>query len=76
MSTNRLLRRCGFPVWKHLADSPLTMDERISLIGEIFSDQDEIDALKALSGTDAQSVIDMIDEVLVHRRVRMIGPLT
>ena len=76
ISTDRLFRCSGFPVWKHLADSPLTTDERVSLIVDIFSDQDEVDALKALSGTDAQSVIDVIDEVLAHFHVSMIGPLT
>ena len=64
------------PVWKHLTDSPLTTDERVSLIAELFSDQGEIDALKALDGSDAQSVIDVIDKVLVHFHVRMTGPLT
>ena len=76
MFTDRLLRCSGFPVWKHLADSPLMIDKRVSLIADIFSDQDEIDALKALNGSDAQSVIDVIDEVLVHFHVRMTGPLT
>jgi hypothetical protein len=56
MSTDRFLRCSGFPVWKHLIDRPLTTDERISLITDLFSDQDEIKALKALSGSDAQSV--------------------
>ena len=63
-------------MWKYLTDSPLTTDERVSLIADIFSNQDEIDALKSLSESDAQSVIDVIDEVLVHLRVRMIGLLT
>ena len=76
MSTDRLLRRSGFPVWKHLADSPLTTDERASLIADIFSDQDEIDALKTLTGSDAQSVIDVIDEALFHFHGRMTGSLT
>ena len=76
MSTDRFLRRSDFPVWKHLTDSPLTTDERVSLIADLFSDQGEIDALKALNGSDAQSVIDVIDKVLVHFHVRMTGPLT
>ena len=63
-------------MWKYLADSPLTTDKRVSLIADIFSDQDEVDAFKTLSGTDAQSVIDVIDGVLVHLRVRMTGLLT
>ena len=64
------------PVWKHLTDNPLITDERVSLIAELFSDQGEIDTLKALNESDAQSVIDVIDKVLVHFHVRMTGPLT
>ena len=59
-----------------MTDGPLTTDERISLIADIFSDRDVIDTHKALSGSDAQSVVDVIDEVLFHSRVRMTGSLT
>ena len=76
MSADRLLRCSDIPVWKYLIDSPLTTGERVSLIADLFSDREEMDALKTLSGSNAQSVIDVIDEVLVHSRVRMIGPLT
>ena len=64
MSADQLLRYSDIPVWKHLTDSPLTTDERVSLIADIFSDRDEIDTLKDLSGSEAQSVIDVMDEVL------------
>jgi hypothetical protein len=47
-----------------LIDHPLTTAERISLITDIFSDSDEVEAVKCLSGDDAQSFVDMIDEVL------------
>ena len=76
MSADRLFRRSDFPVWKHLADGPLTADERVSLIADLLSDEDEINTLKALSGSDTQSVIDVIDEVFVHFHVRITGPLT
>ena len=76
ISANQLLRYSDIPVWKYLTDSPLTTDERVSLIVDLFSDRDEIEVLKALSWSDAQSVIDVIDEVLVHSHVRMTGPLT
>ena len=76
MSADRFLRYNDIPVWRYLIDSPLTTDERVSLIADLFSDRDEIDALKALSGSDAQSVIDVIDEVHVHSHVRITGPLT
>ena len=76
MSANWLLRYSDIPVWKHLIDRPLTVDGRVSLIADLFSDRSEIDALKALSGSDAQSVIDVIYEVLFHSHVGMIGLLT
>ena len=76
MSTDRLLRRSEFPMWKYLTERPLTRDERVSLITDLFSDQGEISALKVLNGSDAQSVIDVLDEVLAHCHVRMAGPLT
>ena len=57
-------RRSDVPVWKHLIDRPLTTDERVSLITDLFSDRDETEALKGLSRGDAQSFIDVIDEVL------------
>ena len=76
MSADQLLGYSDTPVWKDLIDSPLTTDERVSLITDLFSNRDEIDSLEALSESDAQSVIDAIDEVLVHPRVRMTDPLT
>jgi len=47
-----------------LIDRPLATDQRISLITAIFSDHDETEAVKRLSGDDAQSFVDVIDEVL------------
>ena len=76
MLVDQLLRSSDIPVWKHLTNDPLTTDERVSLIADLFSDRDEIDTLKALSGGDAQSVIDAIDEVPVRFHVRMTGLLT
>ena len=62
-------------MWKHLIDRPFTTDERVSLITDLFSDRDEIEVLKNLSGGDAQSFIDMVDEVPLHSHVRVTGPL-
>ena len=76
MSADQFLSYSDISVWKHLTNSPLTTDERVSLIADLFSDPDEIDTLKALGEGDAQSVIDVVDEVLVHSRARMTGPLT
>ena len=59
-----------------MVDSRLTTDQRVSLIADLFSDPDEIDTLKTLSESDAQSVVDVMYEVLVHPHVRMTSPLT
>ena len=76
MSAYRLLRSSDIPAWKRLIDSFLTTDERISLIADLCSDRHVFGTHKALSASDAQSVVDVIDKVLVHSRVRMTGPLT
>jgi len=39
---------------------------RISLITDIFSDGEEIEVVRRLSGDDAQSFVDVIDEVIPH----------
>ena len=44
----------------------LSTDERVSLIMRIFSDPDEAEAAKRLCGDDAQSFVDVLDEVLAH----------
>ena len=76
MSADRLLRYSDVPVWKHLTDGPLTTDERISLIADLLSDRDAVGTHRALGESDAQSVVDVMDEVLVRFRVRTTGPLT
>ena len=63
-------------MWKNLIDRPLTTDERVSLIADLLSDPDEIEALKGLSRSDTQSFVDVLDEVPLHFRVWIIGPLT
>ena len=76
MSTGWFLRCSDIPVWKHLTDRPLTTNERVSLVVDLCSDLDEIEALKGLSRDDLQSIIDVIDEVSPCSHVRMTGPLT
>lgn len=51
------------PAWKRLIDRPLDTNERISLITDIFSDRSEIEAVRHLGGDDAQSFVDVMDEV-------------
>lgn len=51
------------PAWKLLIADTLPPNERIPLITSIFSDRDELDVFKYLPTDDAQSFIDVIDEV-------------
>lgn len=51
------------PAWKHLISCPLPVDERISLIMAIFSDRSEVGQVNHLCGEDAQTFVDVIDEV-------------
>ena len=44
----------------------LTMDERIPLITAIFTDHIQVQMVANLSGDDAQSFINVIDEVSSH----------
>ena len=53
-------------MWERLIDRLLTTDERIPLIETIFSDRDKIEVVKRLCGDDAQSFVDVIDEVLLR----------
>ena len=63
---DRLSPHRNFPVCKRLIRRLLSTDERASLITRIFSDPDEAEAAKRLCGDDAQSFVDVLDEVLVH----------
>ena len=44
----------------------LSANERINLIVSIFSDRDEFEVVKYLSGGDAQALVDVIDEASIH----------
>jgi hypothetical protein len=54
------------PAWERLIDRTLSTHERISLIVSIFSDPNEVEVAGHLSGDDAQTFIDVIDEVSPH----------
>ena len=51
------------PAWKWLIGRNLTMPERMSLITTIFSDHNQVDMVRNLSGSDAQDFINVIGEV-------------
>ena len=50
----------NIPCWKRLIHSPLTSRERISLITTVFSNRDEVEAIRRLSREDAQTFVDAI----------------
>ena len=51
------------PAWKQLISRTSTTDERISLITTIFVDRDQVEMVMRLSGDDAQTLVNVIDEV-------------
>ena len=54
------------PSWKRLIGDTLTIDERVSLITAIFSDRNQAKMVGYLSGDDAHTFINMMDEVSHH----------
>ena len=51
------------PAWQRLISHTISMPERITLITSVFSDRDEIDGVGHLSGDNAQTFIDAVNEV-------------
>ena len=49
------------------------MEERVSLIVKIFSDRDQVEMVKNLSGDDAQTFIDVTDEACFHPPPQSVG---
>jgi len=60
---DQFLTCSGISAWRRLINRPRATDERILLVTDIFSDSDEIQAVKCLREGDAQVFIDVIDEV-------------
>ena len=54
------------PAWKHLISRSFPSHEVISLIQEIFVNEEEIGALDHLRGDDTQAFIDVAHEVRFH----------
>ena len=54
------------PAWKQLLDPTLATHKRISLILTIFSGSDEVEITRIFFGDDAQTFVDVIDEVSIH----------
>ena len=54
------------PAWKRLIGHPLSNGERTSLLISIFDDRNEAEAVGYLSGDDAQTFVNVIDEVRIH----------
>lgn len=55
------------PAWRRLISHSLTAEERISLITTISLDDDQVKMVEQLSGDDAQTFVDVIDEVITHK---------
>ena len=53
----------GVPAWKRLITCPLTTSECISLIADLLSDRGEVEAIKRLSMDEAQTFVDILDQV-------------
>ena len=51
------------PAWERLISGALITSERISLITTILSDRDQVEMIGCLSGDNAQTFIDTVDEV-------------
>lgn len=51
------------PAWKQLTSSNLATHKRIPLVRTVFSDREEVKIVGHLCGDDAQTFVDMIDEV-------------
>jgi len=57
-------RKAPAPAWRHLISCPLPTDKCIPLIKAIFHDRDEVNTVNHLSGDDAQTFVDVIDETM------------
>lgn len=69
LSTQKIYRVIIFrnlPTWKRLISPTISANERIDLIISVFSDRDEFEVLKYLSGGDAQAFVDVIDEASIN----------
>ena len=64
--SNWVLARSNPPDWKQLISFPLSTEERTALIMSIFSDPHGVEMVERLSGSDAQSFLDRVDEVNHH----------
>jgi len=51
------------PAWKQLTSSTLETHKRIPLVRTVFSDSEEVEIVGHLCGDDAQTFVDVIDEV-------------
>ena len=54
------------PTWRRLIYHTLPADQGISLVNAILSDGRETEAVKSLCGNEAQSIVDVMDKVLLH----------
>jgi len=53
----------NLPAWKRLISHPPAQSERAPLITAIFADNNEVEMVRNLCGDDAQTFVDLVDEV-------------
>jgi len=58
------LLACNPPAWKQFINQTPLTNECIPLITSIFSNRDEVEAFQYLSGDDARTFVNMVDEAL------------
>ena len=61
--TDRFLIHSCLPAWERLINNHHATEEGISLIADIFSHPSEAEVVKDLRGDNAQSFINVVDEV-------------
>ena len=54
------------PVWNWLIEPTLSSSKRIGMINRIFSDRDEAEKFKDLTGSDARAFVDVVDKASIH----------
>ena len=62
------------PAWKQLIDSNLAAHERMPLVTAVFSNRGGVKVAGGLCGDDAQTFVDMTDEVSLNPFTSKTGP--
>jgi len=63
------------PAWERLISHTPATHEHISLIKTVFSDPNQVKTVRRLSGDDAQTFVNVIDEVSPRKISSLMGKL-